>query len=99
MPEPLRDSRLSARAEAALPDFLELMRTASRDEIPADDLWARVTALGAEHGLQGREFSDAFLFAVLIHVRELGGDAAAYRTRDVMASIADRLTRGSGEDQ
>ncbi|HEV7587169.1 MAG TPA: hypothetical protein VGO40_03470 [Longimicrobium sp.] len=86
---------LSKAAEAALPAFLELMHTASRDQLPADELWVRMTALGTEHRLQGPGLGDAFLFAVLIHVRELGGDAAAYRTRDAMARVADRLIRGN----
>lgn len=90
---------LSAAAKAALPAFLELMRTASRDEVPADEVWTRVTTLGAERGLMGPELTAAFLFAVLIHVRELGGDAAAYRTRDAMAGIADRLARQNGRDK
>jgi hypothetical protein len=90
---------LSRAAQVALPAFLELMRTASRDQLPPDELWARMTALGTEHRLQGPELSEAFLFAVLIHVRELGGDAAAYRTRDAMANIADRLIRWDGDEK
>ena len=87
---------LSKAAEAALPAFLELMRTASQEQLPADELWARMTALGTENDLQESQLGEAFLFAVLIHVRELRGDAAAFRTRDAMARVADRLIRGRG---
>ena len=90
---------LSRAARAALPAFLELLRTASREQLPPDALWARMTALGAEHRLEGPELGEAFLFAVLIHVRELGGDAAAFRTRDAMARVADRLIRGKDDDE
>lgn len=75
---------MSPEAEAALPDFLEMLREATDEEWPRERIEQRAAALAHEHQLIAHQFAEAAGCASIIHAHELGSEDLAEQLRETM---------------
>ena len=92
------DSAISPAIEAAVPAYVEMLRTATDQLVPQQEIERRAALLAEDHGLDWTASGIARIRAALMLAHEIGGREAAEEMRSNFREMVSKLEAQQEED-
>lgn len=86
-----KNSAISPTIEAAVPAYVEMLRTATDQLVPQQEIERRAALLAEDHGLDWAESGLARIRAGLILAHEIGGSEAAEEMRSDIREMVSKI--------